>query len=600
MRSITLVLSCLLAIGASGQQSFDDALKLINSEQYEEAEKVFAGLLENDPTNGDLYYYFGEALIRDYFSDTLTNSLEEFVSQAEELFQQGLQQDPSNALNLIGMGAVVLMRTSDTTQAQTYFDKAEATIPTRARQITPEHAVLLIKMGQAQLFSAVINYPRATYYLERAEEIDPENPYIYLTLGDLYITKNDASNALRNYNRAAYFDPTWPVPKIKIGDIYMRIPNLNQARPLFEEARDIDPNFAPVYRSLGELYYKSGYYDLSRENFEKFIELSGDNTPAKLRYANSLYKAGDYEGALTVYEDILQVDKSRNYIYRVAAYCCYDVRPQQLEKGKQYMETFLQNENPENVMWRDYAYYGRTLFRMANFSDSALLANSLTQFMKAYEMDSSNLSLVNELATNFYNAHWYEGAIRMLQRKAELNEGEENTDDIMRIARSYYSLKMFPEAEAEFKKYIERSPDTIDGYIFLARTKSLMETDNNRGLAVPDFQTVLDKFESQKEKYKNEVHEAYRYMNYYNLQRKNYTAVRSWSDKIYNLDETNNEWKMDALKSKAISYQYVEDWINARSFWQQYLQLNPPDAAAVRETVDLLTKTINTQRNMAQ
>ena len=169
MKSITVVLSCFLVLSTFGQQSLDDAHKLVNSEQYEAAEGMFASLIEDDPANGELYYYYGEALIKDYLSDTLANSLEEFASQAEELFQTGLEQAPDNPLNLVGMGAIVLLRTSDTAQAQQYFNKAEATIPTRSRQITPQHAVLLEKMARAQLYSEEINYQRVIYYTDRAE-----------------------------------------------------------------------------------------------------------------------------------------------------------------------------------------------------------------------------------------------------------------------------------------------------------------------------------------------------------------------------------------------------------------------------------------------
>ncbi|MBN1159347.1 MAG: tetratricopeptide repeat protein [Bacteroidales bacterium] len=600
MRSITTALSCLLALHAFGQQDFDYAQKLVESEQYEAAEEVFAGLLEKDPANGDLYYYYGEALLKDYLSDTLANSLPEFAGNAEELFQEGLKRDAGNPLNLVGVGAVILLRTNDTTQAQPYFDKAEASIPTKKRQITSEHAVLLSEMAEAQLYSKIINYPRIIYYTDKAREISPEDPHIYLILGEMYITQNDASNALSNYNRANYFNPDWPVPKIKIGDIYMRIPNLNAARPYFEEARDIDSTFAPVYRSLGELYYKAGMYDLSNQMFEKFMMLSGYTTPSKLQYANSLFKAGDHEGALEVYEDILKVDKSRNYIYRVAAYSCYEVRPQQLEKGLDFIETFLKNEDPENVISRDYAYYGRILYRMADYSDSALLARSFTQFMKAYELDSTNVSLVTELALDFYNARWYEGAIRMYQRKAELRNGEESFEDIMRIGRSYYNLKMTAEADSVFSKCIGLQPDNIEAYMFLARTYALMDPGTVKGLAAPKFQTVIDRFGSDAEKYKTQLYEAFSYMEFYNLQQGNYTATRSWADKILNLDPQNRDWQINALSAKAISYYRVDDYVNSREMYRQLLNWNPGNAPEVRQTIEDLTKLINMERNLRQ
>lgn len=600
MRSITTILSCIIAFHALGQQDFDYAKKLVSSEQYEAAEEVFAGLLEKDPSNGDLYYYSGEALLKDYLSDTLANSLEEFASQAEDLFQQGLENDPENPLNMVGMGAVVLLRTSDTTQAQPYFDKAEATIPAKKKKVLPEHAVLLMKMAEAQLYSKTINYPRVIYYCNRARQIDPENAEIYLILGDMYITQNNASDALSNYNRANYFDPEWPVPKIRIGDIYMRVPNLTAARPLFEEARDIDSTFAPVYRSLGELYYKAGRYDLSNQMFEKFMMLSGYTTPSKLQYANSLFKAGDYEGALEVYEDILEVDKSRNYLNRVAAYSCYDMSPKQLEKGLQFIETFLKNEDPENVISRDYAYYGRILFRMAEYNDSALLARSFTQFMKAYELDSTNLTLVTELAINFYNATWYEGAIRMYKRKAELKSGEENYADMIRIGKAFYNLEMSGKADSVFSKCIELQPDDIEARMFKARSYAQMDPDSKEGLAGPHYETLIKIIGSNNNEYEKELHEAYTYFNYYNLQKGNYSTVRTWADRIMDLDPDNRDYKLQGLYSKALSYYHQENYESAREMYRQLLTYNPPNSAEIRQTIEDLTKIINMERNLRQ
>jgi len=365
MRSISIILACFFALNAFGQNDFDQALKLVDSERYEEAENIFSDLLAKEPGNGDLYYYFGATLIKDYLSDTFIKSVEEYALQAEELFKKGMEADPENPLNLVGMGAVILLLESDTTAAQVYFDRAEATIPERARRITAEHAVLLQKMGEAQLFSKTVNYARAFRYLERAATIDPRNDNIFITMGDLYIRQNNASTALFNYNKASSINPDNPVPKIKIGDIYMRVPNLNAARPYFEEARSTDETYAPVYRSLGELYTKAGMHSLARESYERFLELSGNNTPAKIQYGNSLFRARDYEGALQIIEEVIEVDKSRNYLNRVAAYSAYDMRPPDLEKSLMYMEEFLRNAEDESILARDYAYYARTLYRLA-------------------------------------------------------------------------------------------------------------------------------------------------------------------------------------------------------------------------------------------
>ena len=127
MRPITVFLSCLFTWSLFGQD-LNTALKFLNSEQYEESEKVFEDLLARDPANGDLYYYYGETLLRDYLSDTFSNSIDEFANKAEQLFQKGIQQAPDNVLNQVGMGAVTLMMTSDTTSCPPIRNKFRTTL----------------------------------------------------------------------------------------------------------------------------------------------------------------------------------------------------------------------------------------------------------------------------------------------------------------------------------------------------------------------------------------------------------------------------------------------------------------------------------------
>jgi thioredoxin-like negative regulator of GroEL len=111
MKLIFVILSLLLFVTAFSQnknsasksapasafdQELNAALKLAASEQYEIAEQAFDELLKKEPGNGDIYYYYGETLLKDYLSDTLSNSLKDMASKANELFLKGSQQDITN------------------------------------------------------------------------------------------------------------------------------------------------------------------------------------------------------------------------------------------------------------------------------------------------------------------------------------------------------------------------------------------------------------------------------------------------------------------------------------------------------------------------
>jgi tetratricopeptide (TPR) repeat protein len=565
-------------------QDLSTALNLSNSEQYEEAEKVFEELLTKDPNNGDFYYYYGETLLKDYLSDTFSNSKEEYARKAEELFKKGMQVAPQNVLNHVGMGAVILLASSDTTKAIPYFAQAEATIPLKKKMYTPQHAIILTKLAAAQLFGRVNRFEKALFYLNWAKTINPEDPKIYLVFGEVYIKQNDASNALFNYNQALNKDPKSPLPKIRIGNIYMRVPNLTAARPYFEEAREIDSTFAPVYRSLGELYTLAGRHDLAKQNFYKYMQMSGNTVPAKVRYGNSLFRSKDYEGALTIIQEVLEVDKSRNYLNRLAAFCAYDKKPQDLDNALMYIEEFFKNASAESIIPRDYAYYGRILYKKAK-NDSVMLDKAFAQMKKAYELDPGETSLLSEMATDYYYAGRYNEAIDMFNQKAA--KGIQDKGDAMLVGKAYYQLNNTAKADEVFTKVIADQPANIEARAYLARTYSKMDVNNEQGLAEPKFQELIQAIGADTVKYKQYMFEAFSYMGYFHLQKKDYPPAKVWYNRMLNLDPKSKEWQTRALNSLALISYREKDFVETRDIYQKLLILDPNNGEYKQTIADL-------------
>jgi tetratricopeptide (TPR) repeat protein len=591
MKPIIVLLSCLFSLSSFGQD-LGAALKLANSEQYEEAEKVFQDLLSKDPANGDVYYYYGETLLKDYLADTFSNSLDEYAKKAQQLFQTGIEKAPANVLNEVGMGAVTLLLTSDTTKAIPYFAKADLTIPTKKKMYTPQAAIVCTKLAAAQLYGKVNRYKKAIAYLNQAKVINPNDPNIYLTLGDVYIKQNDASNALYNYNQALNKDPKSPLPKIKIGNIYMRVPNLTAARPYFEEAREIDSTFAPVYRSLGELYTLAGRYDLAKANYKRFLEMSGNNTPAKVRYGNSLFRSKDYQGALDVIKEVLQVDNSRNYLNRLAAYSSYDKKPSDAEGGLKFMEEFFKNAPADGIIPRDYAYYGRLLYKAAK-NDSLMQNKAFEQLKKAYELDPSDGSLLTELALDQYYARRYKDAVETFKLKA--SKGLSDKGDPMLIGKAYYSLGDYAKADSVFSGVIANQPEEIQPNLWLGRTYSYLDADGTKGIAKAQFEKLIQLTKSDSVKYKGELKEAIQYMGSYYIQQKDYDGAEPWYTRLLNLDAKNKDWQTTALMALATINYRQKDYVSTKECYQKLLEFNPSNAD-YKQAIKDLDKAITAQK----
>ncbi len=569
---------------SASEQKLNAALRLGLNDQYENAGLAFEALMKKEPANGNVYYYYGKTIIKEYLSDTLSNSLSEMGTQAEKLFQKGIEMEPTNEINDVGLGAVKLLLKNDTTSADKFFVKAEATFPVKQKFMTPKEARILTELGISQLLGKVNRYKKAIGYLNRAKEISPNEVSIYMGLGDVYSRQSDMKNALANYNKALSLDPTSPIAKIRIGSIYIHATNLNAARPYLEEARDIDSTYAPAYRELAELYTMAGQFNPAKTNFRKFLDLSGNNIPAKIQYAKALFRTKDYANALTTIEEVLAVDKSRNYLNRLAGYCCYEKRPPELEKGRAYMEEFFKNTKPQAIIPRDYLYYSRILYKVAK-NDTVILAKAFDTFKKAYAADTNNVSLVSEIASDYYYSRMYKNAIIWLNKKNK--KGKSDKDDLMLIGKSYYQLGQFHNADSIFSKAIVNQPDNMQAYVYVARSASSLDPTSEQGLAKPKFEALVEKVGTETTKYAKELQEAYTYLGFYNIQKKDYAAAKAIYKKLYELDPANKAWQIQSLRSQALIAYKEKNYAEARDFYSEIKKLDPADLDAAKAISDL-------------
>ncbi|MBP1670386.1 MAG: hypothetical protein H6Q21_2752, partial [Bacteroidetes bacterium] len=425
---------CILLVGLFGMtnrisaQDLQAALKLSQSERYEDADAMYKQIIQASPANSDAYFYYGENILKAYIADPYSNSLNDVAVEANAQLDKGVNADTSNPLNYIGKGMVILLEKNDTAAADVFFNKAEWSLPKKAKKFTEKNVTTLIKLGEAQLYAKEPRYQKAIAYLESAKLIAESNTDIWVTTGAIYEAQGNASAAIFNYNKAVYINPKLVVPLVKIGSLYMRSKNLEDARTNFEKAREIDSTYAPTYRCLGEMYGLAGLDNLSILNYRKFLELSGNNIPAKVQYLISLFKAKRYTETVTVAEEILQYDNTRNYLNRIAAYSCYDKKPADYEKARTYMETFFKNSPPDKIIVKDYTYYGRILLKL---NDSTLTDMAFTQLKKGYLMDTTDMDLVADIALNAYVSKKYDITIEMLNIK--VNNKTADTKDFMTL-----------------------------------------------------------------------------------------------------------------------------------------------------------------------
>jgi tetratricopeptide (TPR) repeat protein len=590
---------CMLEVNFA--QDLKSAIKLSVSERYEEAGDAFQKLLKAEPNNGDVYFYDGENVLKSYIADPYSSTLAEACANSKNIFLKGLQADSTNKLNAIGLGMIVLLEKNDTTAADYYFNKAESTFPKNKKKYTEKHILMLVKLGTGQLLAKMPRYKKAIGYIERAKEVAPNNPEVFDALGDIYMSKNDASSAITNYNRALYLNQSSPVYQVKIGNIYTWARNLKEALIYFDKAKSIDSTFAPLYTGLGALYYMNGNYKLSQYNYKKFLDLSGNNTAAKVKYANALFKSKDFEGTLTEVSELLAVDKSRPYLYRLGGYSAYEKKPANYVMALGYFDNLFKNMPTDKLILSDYVYYGKTLLA-ANPQDTVSVDKGFGILLKAYQMDTANNKLFAEMIDMSQRLKRNKFTADLMNRKIE--SGKATSADYLSLGRLYYQTKQYNKADSVFTKLIKIEPNNVQAYLWIANTAFNLDPDNKLGITKPKYEMVVTKASSDSIKYALELFNAYSFLGSYYLfgsKPEPNNAIRYYL-KILKLDPKNpqvTQWKIRAYFSLGISYSKMKRYEEALENYKKVIELDPSNKDA-KKSIEDVNKVLKSMKEQQQ
>ena len=585
-------------------QDLKTAITNTKSEKYDEADEIYKKIIQNEPNNSKAYFFYGENRLLDYFSDTISNSLYETSVQAREIFNKGVSVNSSDPLNYIGLAKVAFIN-GNNSEAEQLRAKAKSLLPPykKVKQIVnpKDYAYALAKIAESYINVKDVDTSRALPLLREAVKIDKTNPDIYIILGDVYILVNDGTKSIYNYKLAQTYDPGSPTANMKIGSIYVRGLNLMAAIPYYEEAIKLAADYAPAYRELGQLYSMAGRYEQSKEYFKTYLDLTKGNIPAKIRYVNALFYAKEYTEVVKTVEEIFAVDKTRNYLNRIAAYSCFEMENGDMDKALNYITNLFKTLPAQNLIKKDYTYRAKILLRKnAGFpkllQDTTRIENELdaayknlenakpqnkpkwrtkidslntrrgqldadiskaeneidlafVSYEKALTFDPKDANLLAEMANNYYTFKRYEGAAETWEKMLDL--GRNDVNNYLQIGRAYYMAKNYSKADSVFKVVNAKFPDNLQCYLMIARTYSQMDPDSKRGLAKPKFETFIQKASVDTVANARDLVEAFQYLGYYNLKKENYNDANYYYDRILTIDPKTTEFLVKGYSGKA-------------------------------------------------
>jgi tetratricopeptide (TPR) repeat protein len=504
-----------IAISGLSAQTLEDAIKQTRNEQYESAEVIYKKLIEAQPNNGDLYFYYGENFFKN-------NNL----SMASEMYETGVERNATNPLPYVGLGKV-LWHQGKTTEAKASFYKA---ITLGANK----NARVLMKIAETYINEERKNLPEAFTLLAQATKLEPKNFEVYLLTGDAYLEQNDGTKAVENYEKAAALNPKSVLAILRQGQVFNRAKNYSLALDLYKKASLIDSSFAPAYREKAEIYFRAGQYNSAVAQYKRYLQLNNDCS-ARGRYAGFLYKAKQYPLSIEAANEAKKCDPNNVYLDRYIAYSAYESGD--YPNGLVSSEAFFAKASPDKIISQDYEYRGKLNAKTGHDSLAIL------DYQKAMEIDTSRGELKNEMANAYMKMKKYHEAIELLKQK--ISNGKAGVNDYFTIGRAYLGSKDYVNADSSFSKIITAQPELAIGYLWKARAISRQDPENKKWGAKESYETYIAKIKPEEvEKSKKDLSEAYNYMAaYYSLSKKDPANAKIYFQKVLEVDPTNVQAK---------------------------------------------------------
>ena len=405
---IKLFFSLLLAGGlmASAQsQGYKDGIEYYKAGQFNNAKEILERTLNQSETDKALAnYYLGQVALA-----------QGDKAAAKSYFEQGMQIDPENAYNYIGIGALDLLN-GQLDAAKDQFKMAE--------KYTKKNAEASIAIARAYYNADQVTYAKDIQkYIDKARK-DSKNadPSIYVLEGDMLADKSDFGAAATKYENAITNDPNNPEGYVKYANAYFNV-NKQFAIQKLEELLERQPNSAMAQRELAEKYFKGDYWRKASDLYGKYIQNPNHFPEDKARYAVLLYWGEKYPESLAVADEVLSTNPKKNDKFLMERIRFLDLtKMEKFPEAVASAEAFFKDNAGDNFTTNDYVTYADAL--SGNGQDSL----AVIQYEIAAQRDPENGDLLKNLSSIYDKNKQYAkaadayGAYLKLQENPSLND----------------------------------------------------------------------------------------------------------------------------------------------------------------------------------
>lgn len=528
-------------------QGYTDGIEFYKIDEYSNAKELLNRNLNSPGTDKALsLYYLGQIELKYgkmWAKNGNATKAQQYLTNAQNYFNQGLAANPKCPYNYVGLGALAL-NNGDAKGAEAQFKLAE-------KQVKKDPKLATAIAREYYNANPTTYEKQVTKYIETARKWGKEDPDSFILEGDMKADQHAWGDAAGLYNMAFYYDADCIEAHVKYANTYFNI-NPDYAIQDLEELLQKTPNSALVQRQLADKYYDNNQGRKALEMYGRLLDNPNHFGQDELRYAQLLFIDGKYDDALAVVRalDAKSADDSSDKFVanRLAMYSL--VKKQNwddaIATGKKFFA--LRSDDPTNYNENDYTYYCDAL------NGAGRGAEAIQTLENAATVYPNNPNFKRSLASAYYDKDQYYKAVEFLTPVVE----SENVkfSDLYTIANCYFLHALDDNAPAEVKsqdfsnalnwvgKAAQFNPESINAPYLKARILKARDG-NNSNEALNAFQQVITLADkavaggADKSKYASMYKNAYNYVGLYYLTQGDKVTAKTYLQKQLELDPDN-------------------------------------------------------------
>jgi Flp pilus assembly protein TadD len=518
--AIVVLFSAFLSITALAQ-SVQEGVSNLYAERYVSAKSVFEKLLASNPNNLEAIYWLGQTYIAN--GD---------VDAARSLYQKALSTNGNAPLVMVGMGQVNLID-GKKAEAKQLFESAITT----SKGKKGNNPDVLNAVGRANVMSYTERKPNgdldyAIAKLNEAAQLAPNNPDIFLNLGNAYRKKHDGSEAALAYRKAGNFAPAL----YRTASLYRTQNNWEVVIENLNNTVTADPKFAPAYLDLYDYYLNTKRDFTTAEKYASQYRNTADaSVENDYLLAQTYYVQQKFADAITVGKNIIsKTQNPKPRVYRLLAYSYLGSKD--TASACENTNQFLAKAGEEDLRGQDYLLHATACGK----NDPTVIREDV---LKAVQMDSvlsRQVSMLNEAADNAKanGQKLLEAELHLISYQLRGAKSDPN-ELVSYIAVPLYLGGAYQKADSIAKVYIGLQPNSIHGYYWSALALSAIDTSMKEGLAMPAWEKVLTLAEADKSLASQGVKAATTLAIYYNNIKADRATAITYVNRGLALDPTN-------------------------------------------------------------